>query len=495
MDHIELLTIEDIQRGYRDRTFSVKEVVQEYLERIDKLDGKIGAFITVCADTALDDAREMDERLERGEDIGPLGGIPVAVKDNICTRDIKTTCASKMLENFIPPYDASVVKKLKNAGAIIVGKTNMDEFAMGSSTETSAVKVTCNPWDLNKVPGGSSGGSAAAIAAGFAPLAIGSDTGGSIRQPTAFCGAVGLKPTYGTVSRYGLIAFASSLDQIGPIAGTVKDCALSYQVLRGYDPQDSTSFQALREENYIRDMDKGAKDFKIGVPKECFNQGLDDEIADSIYEAVKIYEKMGAKVEEVSLPVLESGLSAYYIISSAEASSNLARYDGIRYGYRTRNFSSIDELMLNSRSEGFGKEVKRRIMLGTYVLSSGYYDDYYKKAMLLGKKIRSVFKEAFQNYDMLLMPTSPALPFGLGEKRNDPLEMYLSDIYTVTMNIAGVPAISMPCGFSKSGLPIGLQLVGDHLGENKLFKAAYALERELGVWGRKPVFKEAEEYV
>lgn len=495
LEHIEHLTIESIQIGYKDKAFSVKEVVQEYLERIDKLDGKIGAFITVCADTALKDAEEIDKKLERGEYIGPLGGIPVAVKDNICTRGIKTTCASKMLEDFIPPYDATVVKKLKDAGAILIGKVNMDEFAMGSSTETSAIKITRNPWDFSKVPGGSSGGSAAAIAAGFAPLAIGSDTGGSIRQPAAFCGVVGLKPTYGTVSRYGLIAFASSLDQIGPITGTVKDCALSYQVLRGHDPRDSTSIKALPEENYISDIDKGVEGFRIGVPKECFSQGLDNEIADSIYEAVRLYEKMGAKVEEVSFPVLESGLSAYYIISSAEASSNLARYDGIRYGYRSKNFSNIDELILNSRSEGFGKEVKRRIMLGTYVLSSGYYDAYYKKAMLLRKKIRNVFKEAFQNYDVLLMPTSPVLPFGLGEKRNDPLEMYLSDIYTVTINIAGVPAISLPCGFSKSGLPIGLQLIGDHLGEGKLFKAAYGLERELGICGRKPVFEEAEEYV
>lgn len=489
---IHQMTIEDIQQGYRQGSLRVKEVVEAYLERIDRLEDKVGAFITLCGETALKEAEEMDERLARGEDLGPLGGIPVAVKDNICTQGIKTTCASRMLEDFVPPYDATVVQKLKDAGAIILGKTNMDEFSMGSSTETSAMKITRNPWDLNKVPGGSSGGSAAAIGAGFAPLAIGSDTGGSVRQPAAFCGAVGLKPTFGRVSRYGLIALAASLDQIGPIAKTVRDCALSYQVLEGYDPQDSTSLQVQSDGAWMKEMDKSVQGFKIGVPKECFPQGLDDEIAGSIGESIRLFEKMGAVVEEVSLPVLDLGLSTYYIISSAEASSSLARYDGIRYGYRTENFRDIDELMLNSRSEAFGKEVKRRIMLGTYVLSSGCYDAYYKKAMLLRKKIRRVFQEALQGYDMLLTPVSPVLPFGIGERGKDPLEMYLSDTCTVTINIAGVPALSLPCGFSRSGLPIGLQLVGDHFGESKLFRAAYSLERELGISDREPFLEEVE---
>jgi len=490
--NIHQMSIEDIQQAYTQGSLRVKEVVEAYLKRIDRLEDKIGAFISLCGESALKEAEAMDDRLARGEDLGPLGGIPVAVKDSICTRGLKTTCASRMLEDFVPPYDATVVQKLKDAGAIILGKTNMDEFAMGSSTETSALKTTRNPWDLSKVPGGSSGGSAAAIAAGFAPLAIGSDTGGSIRQPAAFCGAVGLKPTYGRVSRYGLIAFASSLDQIGPMTGTVRDCALSYRVLEGHDPMDSTSLQVQSDGDWMKDMEKGVQGFRIGVPRECFSQGLEDEIADALHDAIRLYEKMGAVVEELSLPILDAGLSAYYIISSAEASSNLARYDGIRYGYRAEDFRDVDELMLHSRSEAFGKEVKRRIMLGTYVLSSGYYEAYYKKAMLLRKKIRGVFQEAFRTYDMLLMPVSPVLPFGFNEKREDPLEMYLSDIYTVTINIAGVPAISLPCGFSRSGLPIGLQLVGDHFGESRLFQAAYSLERELGISGRKPFLEEVE---
>lgn len=489
---IEQMGFDDIQKGYRSKSFSVKEIVQEYLKRIDSLDDKINAFTTVCPDAAIREAEEMDMKLSRGEDIGILGGIPVAVKDNICTNGIKTTCASKVLEEFVPPYDATVVKKLRDAGAIILGKTNMDEFAMGSSTETSAFKITHNPWDLSKVPGGSSGGSAAALAAGFSPVTIGSDTGGSIRQPAAFCGAVGLKPTYGMVSRYGLIAFASSLDQIGPFTRNVKDSASALQVLQGHDSLDSTSIQNRTEVNYLKDIEKGVKGLRIGVPRECFQEGLDGEIYKSVNESIRLFEKMGAIVEEISLPVLESGLSAYYIISSAEASSNLARYDGVRYGYRAENFSGIEELMLHSRSESFGKEVKRRIMLGTYVLSSGYYDAYYKRAMLLKKKIKGMFNETFKSYDLILMPTSPVLPFDIGEKRKDPMEMYLSDIYTVTVNIAGVPGISIPCGFSKSKLPIGLQLIGDHCTENKLFQAGFSLEQELGISNMIPSLKEGE---
>lgn len=496
LEYIEHMTVEDIQKGYRNKSFTVKEVIREYLNRILKLDDKIGAFITVCVDAALEAAEGMDNKLQRGEDLGSLGGIPVAVKDNICTRGIRTTCASKMLEDFVPPYDATVIEKLRDAGAIIIGKTNMDEFGMGSSTETSAMKITCNPWDVSRVPGGSSGGSAASVAAGFVPLALGSDTGGSIRQPAAFCGVVGLKPTYGAVSRYGLIAFASSLDQIGPMAGNVIDCALLYQILKGHDKKDSTSVSSPAYTYFAEYMDEGVEGFKIGIPRECFNQGLDKQIADSIYEAARLYEKMGAKVEEFSLPVLESGMSAYYyIISSAEASSNLGRYDGIRYGHRSESFGDMEELIVNSRTEGFGWEVKRRIMLGTYVLSSEYYDAYYKKAMQIRQKIKEVFKQLFKSYDMLLMPTYPALPFKIGEKISDPLEMYMSDIYTVIANLTGLPAISIPCGFSREGLPIGLQLLGNYFEENRLFQAAYSLERELEIFSRKPVLEGGKQNV
>ncbi|SKC91754.1 Asp-tRNA(Asn)/Glu-tRNA(Gln) amidotransferase subunit GatA [Maledivibacter halophilus] len=489
---IKKMTIDEITKGYKEKKFTVKEITRAYIDRIKKLDKSINSFITLREREALEEAEIMDKNLEKGKNIGSLGGIPVAIKDNICTRGIKTTCGSKILEDFIPPYDATVVKKLKDAGAVIIGKTNMDEFAMGSSTENSAFKTTRNPWDLNRVPGGSSGGSAAALASGFAPLTIGSDTGGSIRQPAAFCSAVGLKPTYGLVSRYGLIAFASSLDQIGPFTKTVKDCALSLGAIQGNDPLDGTSIQVDPIKDYLTDLEKGIEGLKIGVPKEFFKEGLNKEIHDSIEESIKVLEKMGGVVEEFSMPITDSGLSAYYIISSAEASSNLARYDGIRYGYRTKEFEGFEELIINSRSEGFGKEVKRRIMLGTYVLSSGYYDAYYKKAMQFRKKIKNEFKEVFKSYDIILSPTSPVLPFNIGERTEDPLEMYLADIYTVNINIAGLPAISLPCGFSKDRLPIGLQLIGDHYTEKKLLQAAYSLEKALGIYDEIPELKEAK---
>ncbi|QZY54014.1 Asp-tRNA(Asn)/Glu-tRNA(Gln) amidotransferase subunit GatA [Crassaminicella profunda] len=490
--HIEHMTIEEIKQGYQEKKFTVTEIVKSYIDRIKKLDGQMNAFIHLCEESALKEAKEMDERIKRGEILGILGGIPIAIKDNICTRGIKTTCASKMLQHFIPPYDATVVKKLKDAGAIILGKTNMDEFAMGSSTENSAFKITKNPWDLRKVPGGSSGGSAAALSAGFAPLTIGSDTGGSIRQPAAFCGNVGLKPTYGLVSRYGLIAFASSLDQIGPFTKTVRDAAISLSVLVGNDPLDGTIVQKKIENDYLSHLDKGIKGLKIGVPKEFLGEGLDKEIHEHMKKTMKHLEDLGAIIEEFSLPITDTGLSAYYIISSAEASSNLARYDGVRYGYRTEKFQTIDELMINSRSEGFGEEVKRRIMLGTFVLSSGYYDAYYKKAMLFRKKISNIFKEAFEKYDVILSPISSILPFNIGEKSKNPLQMYLSDIYTVNMNIVGVPAISIPCGFSRSKLPIGVQFIGDHYTEKKLLQVAFALEQALGIYKEVPVMKEGE---
>ena len=481
------MTIDEIQKGYRDKRFSVQEIVTEYLERIRELDGTIGAFLTVCDDSALQKAAELDEKRSRGEKTGSLAGIPVAVKDNICTRGIRTTCASRVLEDFIPPYDATAVKKLKEAGAILIGKANLDEFAMGSSTETSAFQTTRNPWDITKVPGGSSGGSAAAVAAGFTPLAIGSDTGGSIRQPSAFCGVVGLKPTYGSVSRYGLVAFASSLDQIGPIAGNVKDCALAFQLLQGQDPNDSTSMQsdAAGAPSFPFCLpDQGIRGWKIGLPRECFRHGLHPEIEESVRECGRLFEKLGATVREISLPVWDMGMNVYYILSSAEASSNLARYDGIRYGIRAKDYNNLEEMIVHTRSEGFGWETKRRILLGTCVLSSGYEQGYYQKAMLLRDKIRAAFRKAFQEYDLLLLPTTPTLPFDIGKQHSDPLEMYLADIHTVPMNIAGVPALSLPCGFSRSGLPIGVQLAANHFEENKLFSAASLLEREFGLSGR-----------
>lgn len=476
---IEKMTIEDLQTAYKKKEFSVREIIMAYFERIESYEDDINAFITICKDQALMEADEADKKLSKGIDIGSMGGIPIAIKDAICTRGIKTTCASKMLADFIPPYDATVIRKLKEAGAIIIGKTNMDEFAMGSSTENSGMKITSNPLDLSLVPGGSSGGSAAAVAAGFAPIALGSDTGGSIRQPAAFCGNVGLKPTYGAVSRYGLIAFASSLDQIGPIAANVRDCAIGLQAIQGTDDMDGTSVQFSLNQDYLKTIENGVKGMKIGVPLEFFQNGLDSEIAREIEKSLILLKHAGAIVETFSLPINDSSLSAYYIISSAEASSNLSRFDGVRYGYRTDDFQSFDELILKSRHEGFGAEVKRRIMMGTYVLSSGYYDAYYKKAMLLRNKIKMTYQEAFQKYDLIIGPTSPFLPFKIGEKVNDPLQMYLSDIYTVSINIAGLPALSLPSGKSDSGLPVGLQMIGNYYSEEILLRAARTLETSL----------------
>ncbi len=483
---IESMTAHEIRSGLIEKRFTAEAVVAACFERIRQAEPKIDAYLTLCEADAMAQARSIDERIERGEVPGKLAGVPIAVKDNICTDGIKTTCASKILYDFIPPYDATVAKKLKDADAILIGKTNMDEFAMGSSTENSGFKRTRNPWDLERVPGGSSGGSAAAVAAGTVPLALGSDTGGSIRQPAAFCGVVGLKPTYGLVSRFGLIAFGSSLDQIGPFAGTVKDSALLLEAIQGEDPLDSTSVKHAVREDYLSGIEEGVKGMRIGIPVEFFQAGLDSEIAAAIQESIERLKAMGAIVEEMSLPITVEGLSAYYIISSAEASSNLARFDGIRYGYRPEAFENLEELMEKSRSEAFGAEVKRRIMLGTYALSSGYYDAYYNRAQKLRSKIREQFREAFQRFDLILSPVSPVLPFKSGEKSSDPIEMYLADIYTININLAGLPALSMPCGFSAGGLPIGLQIIGPHFGEDRILKAAYALEQELGLPDRKP---------
>lgn len=474
------MKVKDIRDGIRDGKFTSEEVVKAYFEKIKEKDSEIEAYLTLCEEEAIKAARETDEKIKRGEKVGILQGVPIAIKDNICTDGVRTTCASKMLEDFIPPYDATVIKKLKAEGAIILGKVNMDEFAMGSSTENSAFKKTKNPWDINRVPGGSSGGSAAVVSAEMAPISLGSDTGGSIRQPAGFCGVVGLKPTYGLVSRFGLIAFASSLDQIGPIGKTVDDCALLLQAIAGSDSMDNTSKRDLKVEDYLEGIDDGVKGMKIAVPKEFFEEGLNEEIADSIKEAIEKFKKLGAIVEEISLPITKEGLSAYYIISSAEASSNLSRYDGIRYGYRATDFEDVYDLMEKSRTEAFGDEVKRRIMIGTYSLSSGYYDAYYNRAMKLKKKLKNQYREVFEKYDLIIGPVSPVLPFKIGEKKSNPLEMYLADIYTVNINLAGIPAISIPCGVGKeSKLPIGLQIMGPHFGEKKIFRGAKALEKEL----------------
>lgn len=484
---IELLQANEIRESIIARRFTAVEVVTALFDRIKEVEPKVQAYITLCEEESLERAKEIDKKIAAGEPVGRLAGVPIAIKDNICTDGTLTTCASKMLGDFVPPYDATVIKKLLKEDAIIIGKTNMDEFAMGSSTENSSFKTTKNPWDLTRVPGGSSGGSAAVVAAGLSPISLGSDTGGSIRQPAAFCGVVGFKPTYGIVSRFGLIAFGSSLDQIGPFSKSVTDAALTLEVIQGEDSLDSTSYKGEIKGDYLSTLADGVKGMKIGVPKEFFQSSLDEEISDSIKQSIQVLKDLGAEVSEMSLPITEEGLSAYYIISSAEASSNLARFDGVRYGYRPEEFSNIDDLMVKSRTEAFGTEVKRRIMLGTYALSSGYYDAYYNRAHKLKKKIKEEFKKAFDEYDVILSPTTPTVAFKCGEKSEDPLSMYLADIYTVNANLAGIPAISIPCALSKEGLPIGLQILGPHFGEEKILKAAYALEQELKVSTLAPV--------
>ena len=455
---------------------SALEVADAALARIEAVDGSVEAFLSVNGDAMRARAREIDERRVRGEALGRLAGIPVAVKDNICTKGIATTCASKMLENFVPPYNATVVDKLNDADALIAGKVNMDEFAMGGSCENSAFKATKNPWDLTRVPGGSSGGSAAAVAACEVPLSLGSDTGGSIRCPAGLCGIVGLKPTYGAVSRFGLVAFASSLDQIGPFARTVDDAALLFDVIRGRDAaHDATS----KECPFTMPGDD-MKGLRVGVPKEYFGEGVTEEVRAAVLRAVDELKALGASIVEISLPSTGYALSAYYIISSAEASSNLARYDGVKYGYSGRRDGTLTDLYLTTRSEGFGREVKRRIMLGTYVLSSGYYDAYYKRAKMLQKRISAEFAAAFEQCDVIATPTTPSTAFRLGEKLSDPLAMYASDICTVTANIAGLPGVSVPCGFGADGLPIGMQLLGPHFSESRLLTVAKCYETARG---------------
>lgn len=479
------MAVHELRTLLQQRQISARELVEAVYERIDAVEEDIKAYITLCRDEALAAAKEADARLARGEAGSSLLGIPVAVKDNICTAGVTTTCASRILHNFVPPYDATVVERLKKAGAPITGKTNMDEFAMGSSTENSGFHVTHNPWDLSRVPGGSSGGSAAAVAAGEVPVALGSDTGGSIRQPAAFCGVVGMKPTYGLVSRYGLIAFASSLDQIGPLARNVRDCALMLQAIAGHDPQDSTSVP-VDVPNYEGALTGDIQGMVVGLPREYFAEGLDPEIKDAVLQAVKVLEGQGARVEEISLPHTEYALATYYLIAPAEASSNLARYDGVRYGYRSEKAPDTVTMFMATRDEGFGAEVKRRIMLGTYALSAGYYDAYYLKAQKVRTLIKQDFERAFERCDVLISPTTPSVAFKIGEKVADPMAMYLSDIYTITVNLAGIPGLSLPCGYNSEGLPIGLQIMGKAFNEVSVLQVAYTYEQSADLCRRWP---------
>ena len=476
MDNITRLTVHELAEKLDKRELTSEEIVKAYKDRIEDKEKDVQAFITTTLDEALEEVKRIDGA--KGEEANKLAGIPIGIKDNLCTKGVKTTCASKMLENFVSPYDATVIEKLNEEKIISLGKLNMDEFAMGSSTENSAMKVTHNPWNLSKVPGGSSGGSAAAVAADMVPWALGSDTGGSIREPASFCGVVGLKPTYGLVSRYGLVAFASSLDQIGPITKDVRDCATLLNIIAGHDEKDSTSYNKEKVD-YIKALKGDVKGLKIGVPKEFFGEGINPEVKAKLEESIEKYKEMGAVVEECSLDVAEYALATYYIIACAEASSNLGRFDGIRYGYRTKNYTNLKELFKNSRSEAFGPEVKRRIILGTYVLSSGYYDAYYKKAQQVRTFVKKEFDKNFEKYDVLLTPVAPTTAFDIGSKSNNPLEMYLADICTVSINIAGVPAISIPCGVDKAGMPIGMQLIGNKFSEETILNAAYAFEQQI----------------
>lgn len=472
------LTAHEIRDKIKTKEISSQEITKAFLDRIDAVEDKVESFVTVLGDEAMASAKAVDEKIAKGEAVGALAGVPMALKDNLCTKDVLTTCSSKMLYNFRPPYDATVAEKLKQADTVLLGKLNMDEFAMGSSTETSYFKKTKNPYDITKVPGGSSGGSAACVSADEAAFTLGSDTGGSIRQPAALCGCVGMKPTYGTVSRFGLVAFASSLDQIGPLSKDVRDCALVYDQIVGHDPMDSTSVN--REyASFENALTGDVKGLKIGVPAEYMGEGISEPVQKAIMAALQSFKSLGADYSEAHLPLNEYALPAYYMISSAEASSNLARFDGVKYGFRAEKFDDLVDLYAQTRSEGFGAEVKRRIMIGTYALSSGYYDAYYKKAQQVRTMIMQDFDKAFEAYDVLVTPATPTTAFGFGEKTDDPLQMYMADICTVSVNIAGLPAIVLPCGYDENGLPIGLQIIGKPFGEAAILNAAYALEKTL----------------
>lgn len=470
------LTALELGKKIQAKEVSAVEAAKEALGQIKKLDGSLNCFVTVEEDSVLKKAEEVQKKIDAGELAGPLAGVPAAIKDNICTEGVRTTCSSRMLENFVPTYTAEAVKNLEQAGVVVIGKTNMDEFAMGSTTETSYFGPTRNPWAPEHVPGGSSGGSCAAVAAEECSFALGSDTGGSIRQPSSFCGVTGLKPTYGTVSRYGLIAYGSSLDQIGPVGKDAADCAAVLEAIASHDPKDSTS---MKRDSYdfLSALDEGVRGLRIGIPRDYFGDGLDEEVKSHILEAAKVLESKGAVLEEFDLSLVEYAIPAYYVIASAEASSNLARFDGVKYGYRTPEYEGLHNMYKKSRSEGFGAEVKRRIMLGSFVLSSGYYDAYYLKALKTKALIRQAFDRAFEKYDVILGPAAPGTAPKLGESLSDPLKMYLGDIYTVSVNLAGLPGITVPCGTDGKGLPIGMQLIGDCFQERKILRAAHAYEQ------------------
>lgn len=475
MDLMQFTAVE-LGKKIKNKEVTVKECVEAALAQIDVVEGKIHSFVTIDREGALKKAEEIQAKIDAGELTGPLAGVPVAIKDNMCTEGMVTTCSSKILYNFVPLYTSEAVLNLEKAGAVIIGKTNMDEFAMGSTTETSAFGPTKNPWNTDHVPGGSSGGSCTAVAAEEVPYALGSDTGGSIRQPSSFCGVVGIKPTYGTVSRYGLIAYGSSLDQIGPVAKDVTDCATILEAIASYDPKDSTSVQ--REDlDFTSALVDDVKGLRIGIPKDYFGEGLDEEVKVAVLAAAKVLEEKGAIVEEFDLSLVEYAIPAYYVIASAEASSNLARFDGVKYGYRTEVYEGLHNMYKKSRSEGFGPEVKRRIMLGSFVLSSGYYDAYYLKALRTKALIKQAFDKAFEKYDVILGPAAPTTAPKLGESLSDPIKMYLGDIYTISVNLAGLPGLSMPCGIDSKGLPIGVQMIGDCFKEKNIIRAAYAFEQ------------------
>ncbi len=470
------MTATEIGAEIKKGSFTVVDAVRAFYEVIEREENNINAFISTNKEEALKKAEAVQSKINSGELTGPLAGVPIAIKDNICTKGMTTTCGSKILEDFKPPYNATVIEKLEKAGAIIIGKLNMDEFAMGSTNETSYYGATKNPWDTNKVPGGSSGGAAASVAAREVPISLGSDTGGSIRLPASYCGVTGLKPTYGTVSRYGLVAYASSLDQIGPIAKDVVDCAAVLDIISGKDKYDGTSVDALNQ-GLLESLTGDIKGMKIGLPKQCFDKGLDSEVKEKILSMADKLESLGAKIEHIEMPFFDYVIPTYYIIASAEASSNLSRFDGVKYGFRAKNFDGINDMYNLTRSQGFGDEVKKRILLGTFVLSSGYYDAYYRKALQVKALIKKNFDEIFSKYDAILCPTTPTTAPKLGESLVDPLQMYLSDIYTVSVNLAGLPGLSVPCGFDKDGMPIGAQIIGAPLDEKKILNIGYAYQQ------------------
>jgi aspartyl-tRNA(Asn)/glutamyl-tRNA(Gln) amidotransferase subunit A len=480
-----MASIRELHQQLVKKKRSAVEITQEALDRIQKLEPKLHSFLHVTAEAALAQAQQVDAKIAAGEEIGLLTGIPIAIKDNMCTQGIPTTCASRILQNFVPPYESTVTQKLRDAGVAIVGKTNLDEFAMGGSTETSAFQLTYNPWDTSRVPGGSSGGSAAAVAAAECTVALGSDTGGSIRQPASFCGIVGMKPTYGLVSRYGLVAFASSLDQIGPFARSVEDAAILLNAIAGHDPKDSTSLK-VEIPDYTQFLKPKLKGKKIGVIQETFGEGLDPEVEKAVRGAIDQLKKLGAEIQAISCPRFRYGIAAYYIIAPSEASANLARYDGVKYGARIEAADNLMDMYTRTRAEGFGAEVKRRIMIGTYALSAGYYDAYYLKAQKVRTLIKQDFEQAFANVDVLICPTAPTTAFKAGDKTTDPLSMYLIDLMTIPVNLAGLPGMSVPCGFDSQGLPIGLQIIGNVLREDQVLQVGYAYEQATDWHTRSP---------